>query len=103
MAEWPAAKSERSLATSKQAIMNVRAEYLRAVEIARLTGVSIRTVRRWIADEIIPSTKLGGARLVSTLPRPLRKPQRTTMNNLEKQATIALSGKLMQEQVPSIL
>jgi excisionase family DNA binding protein len=40
-------------------------EYLRAADIARLTGMSIRTVRRWIADEIIPSTKLGGARLVA--------------------------------------
>jgi excisionase family DNA binding protein len=40
-------------------------EYLRAADIVRLTGVSIRTVRRWIADEIIPSTKLGGARLVA--------------------------------------
>ena len=40
-------------------------EYLRAADIARLTGVSIRTARRWIADEIIPSTKLGGARLVA--------------------------------------
>jgi excisionase family DNA binding protein len=39
-------------------------EYLRAGDIARLTGTHIRTVRRWIADEIIPSTKLGGARLV---------------------------------------
>ena len=40
-------------------------EYLRAADIARLTGISIRTVRRWIADEIIPSVKLGGARLVA--------------------------------------
>ena len=40
-------------------------DYLRASDIVRLTGVSIRTVRRWIADEIIPSTKLGGARLVA--------------------------------------
>jgi excisionase family DNA binding protein len=40
-------------------------EYLRAADIVRLTGVSIRTVRRWIADEIIPSTKLGGTRLVA--------------------------------------
>jgi excisionase family DNA binding protein len=40
-------------------------EYLRAADIARLTGLSIRTVRRWIAGEIIPSTKLGGARLVA--------------------------------------
>jgi excisionase family DNA binding protein len=40
-------------------------EYLRAADIARLMGISIRTVRRWIADEIISSTKLGGARLVA--------------------------------------
>jgi excisionase family DNA binding protein len=40
-------------------------EYLRASHIAQLTGVSIRTVRRWIADDTIPSTKLGGARLVA--------------------------------------
>jgi excisionase family DNA binding protein len=40
-------------------------QYLRAADIAALTGASIRTVRRWIADEILPSTKLGGARLVS--------------------------------------
>ena len=39
-------------------------DYLRAAEIARRTGVSPRTVRRWIADEVIPSIKLGGARLV---------------------------------------
>jgi len=39
--------------------------YLRAADIAALTGVSVRTVRRWIADEILPSTKLGGARLVA--------------------------------------
>jgi excisionase family DNA binding protein len=40
-------------------------EYLRAGDIARLTGMSLRTVRRWIADEIVPSTKFGGARLVA--------------------------------------
>lgn len=40
-------------------------EYLRAGDIARITGTSLRTARRWIADEIIPSTKLGGARLVA--------------------------------------
>jgi excisionase family DNA binding protein len=45
--------------------MTERTEYLRASDIARLTGVSIRTARRWIADEILPSTKLGGARLVA--------------------------------------
>jgi excisionase family DNA binding protein len=40
-------------------------DFLRAGEIARLTGISLRTVRRWIKDEIVPSAKLGGARLVS--------------------------------------
>jgi excisionase family DNA binding protein len=40
-------------------------EYLRVADIARLTGMSLRTVRRWIADQIIPSIKLGGARLVA--------------------------------------
>lgn len=40
-------------------------DYLRAADIARLTGASIRTIRRWIADEIIPSAKLGGSRLVA--------------------------------------
>jgi excisionase family DNA binding protein len=38
--------------------------YFRAREISCLTGVSLRTVRRWIAAGILPSTKLGGARLV---------------------------------------
>ena len=41
------------------------AAYLRAGDIARLTGMSLRTVRRWIADEVLPSIKLGGARLVA--------------------------------------
>ncbi len=40
-------------------------EYLRAADIAALTGASLRTVRRWIAEETLPSTKLGGARLVA--------------------------------------
>ena len=39
-------------------------EYLRAADIVRLTGISLRTARRWIADEIIPSVKIGGTRLV---------------------------------------
>ena len=41
------------------------AAYLRAGDIARLTGMSLRTVRRWISDGAIPSVKLGGARLVA--------------------------------------
>ena len=39
-------------------------EHLRARDIARLMGVSTRTVRRWIANEIIPSIKVGGVRVV---------------------------------------
>ena len=40
-------------------------KYLRATEIVALTGMSLRTVRRWIADEILPSAKLRGARIVA--------------------------------------
>ena len=39
-------------------------EFLRADDIARLTGLSLRTVRRWIAEKILPSVKVRGARLV---------------------------------------
>jgi excisionase family DNA binding protein len=39
-------------------------EYLRAGDIARLSGASVRTVRRWIAHEILPSVKVRGMRLV---------------------------------------
>jgi excisionase family DNA binding protein len=45
--------------------MTATAGYLRAAEIERLTGMSLRTVRRWIAEGTLPSTKLGGARLVA--------------------------------------
>jgi excisionase family DNA binding protein len=38
---------------------------LRADEIARLSGVSVRTVRRWIASKTLPSVKVGGVRLVA--------------------------------------
>jgi hypothetical protein len=34
-------------------------EYLRARDIARLTGVSIWTARRWIAKRILVSGKVG--------------------------------------------
>ena len=44
--------------------MSDEREYLRARDIARLTGLSLRTVRRLIADEIVPSVKVRGARLV---------------------------------------
>ena len=43
--------------------MTAAREYLRAGEIARLCGVSVRTVRRWIAAETLPSVKVGGVRL----------------------------------------
>jgi len=45
--------------------MTTGREYLRAGDIAQLTGVSLRTARRWIAKEILASRKLGGARLVA--------------------------------------
>jgi hypothetical protein len=40
-------------------------EYLRAGDIVQLTGVSLRTARRWIANKILASGKVGGARLVA--------------------------------------
>jgi len=39
--------------------------YYRVREIADLFGVTIRTVRRWIADGTLPSIRIGGARLVA--------------------------------------
>jgi len=39
-------------------------KYLRAADIARLSGASVRTARRWIADRIVPSVKVRGMRLV---------------------------------------
>jgi excisionase family DNA binding protein len=44
--------------------MTAASEYLRAGDIARLSGASVRTVRRWIADKIVPSVKVRGMRLV---------------------------------------
>jgi excisionase family DNA binding protein len=43
-------------------------DFLRAVDITRLTGLSLRTVRRWIADKFVPSVKIRGARLVPRKP-----------------------------------
>ncbi len=45
--------------------MSGQSQYLRAGAIADLTGQSVRTVRRWIADGTLPSIKIGGARLVA--------------------------------------
>jgi excisionase family DNA binding protein len=82
--------------------MTVRRKYLRAADIAALTGASIRTVRRWIADEAIPSTKLGGARLVAaadleailsnTSDNP-GDPSKVSDNNMQNHRDEGLSGK----------
>ena len=45
--------------------MSHRPAYLRAKAVADLLGVSVRTVRRWIADGTLPSTKVGGTRLIA--------------------------------------
>ena len=45
--------------------MSASKQYLRASEIAELTGASVRTVRRWIAESVLRSAKIGGARLVA--------------------------------------
>lgn len=55
--------------------MTHRRDYLRAREIAELTGLSLRTVRRRIADQTLSSEKWGGARLVPAEElTPSRKP-----------------------------
>lgn len=46
--------------------MSADRKYLRAADIATITGMSLRTVRRWIADGTLPSSKPVGARLVAT-------------------------------------
>jgi excisionase family DNA binding protein len=46
--------------------MSSARKFIRASEIVGLTGLSLRTIRRLIKDEVVPSTKLGGARLVAT-------------------------------------
>ena len=45
--------------------MSAARKYLRAADIVAMTGMSLRTIRRGLANEILPSTKLGGARLVA--------------------------------------
>lgn len=41
------------------------ARYLRARQVAEVLNVHVRTVRRWIAAGTLPSTKVGGVRLVA--------------------------------------
>ena len=45
--------------------MSRRPAFVRAQAVADLLGISVRTVRRWIADETLPSTKVGGTRLIT--------------------------------------
>jgi excisionase family DNA binding protein len=61
--------------------MSHRPAYLRAEAVADLLGLSVRTIRRWIADRSIPSAKIGGARLVafSDLERLLSGPRDADM------------------------
>ena len=51
-------------------------DFLRAGKIARLADVSVRTVRRWIAEGTLPSVKVRGVRLVprKSLERALSPP-----------------------------
>jgi excisionase family DNA binding protein len=45
--------------------MSGRPGYLRAQAVADRLGVTVRTVRRWIADKTIPSIKVGGTRFIA--------------------------------------
>jgi excisionase family DNA binding protein len=42
-----------------------KATHLRPRQIAEQLDVSLRTVRRWIANGTLPSVKIGGVRLVA--------------------------------------
>ena len=66
--------------------MTDRSAYLRAGEIARLMGISERTVRRLIASDELPSVKLGGARLVpvEALEKLLSPPDQTREETAEE-------------------
>jgi excisionase family DNA binding protein len=70
--DWMALAHTLAIALLLSCQRSSHAIYLRAGEIAQLLGMSERTIRRWIADEIIPSTRLGGTRLVA--PRRPRAP-----------------------------
>jgi hypothetical protein len=67
--------------------MSAESKYLRAREIVALTGMSLRTVRRWLADEVLPSTKVRGARIVATadLTAVLSGPQDTIQEPSDEQ------------------
>ena len=92
--------------------MSENRAYLRAADIATLTGMSLRTVRRWIADGVIPSSKLAGARLVSKADletvlsglsdRPQERPSEGEESTLNHNAS-PYRESLPQEHVPSLL
>ena len=89
-------------------------EHLRARDIALLTGVSMsERSGAGSPTEIIPSVKVGGARLVpegelahllSTLQPPTEEAIAEDMNNGENKANSGMYREsLVQEHVPSIL
>ena len=85
-------------------------DFLRAGDIARLAGVSVRTVRRWIAEKTLPSVKVRGARLVprKDLERMLSPRTaglcRAHRRNRGKQRNYSYIGKhFSQEHVPSVV
>jgi excisionase family DNA binding protein len=47
--------------------MTVCAQYLSADQIAIKLGVSVRTVRRWLASGLLRSVRIGGRRLVAEI------------------------------------
>ena len=86
--------------------MTGSAQYLRAAEIARLLGISERTVRRWIASGELPSVKVGGSRLVaradlertlSPAPSSLREPEEEGESELDKSTSYQSIGKAYYE------
>jgi excisionase family DNA binding protein len=83
-------------------------EYLRAADIAALTGMSPRTVRRWIANQVLPSTKLGGARLVACadlkrLLASLEFPENIEEYERQSKSMTADREDIHEEHVPSIV
>jgi excisionase family DNA binding protein len=92
--------------------MTDQGEYLRARDLARITGMSIRTARRWIAERILGSGKIGGARLVhrSELERLLSPPIRLDESDPGGADEIAWNQPVanfregsLEEHVPSLL
>ena len=85
-------------------------EYLRAGDIARLTGVSLRTVRRWIAEESAAVGEAGrravgakeGAR-TTALARTARTGQSPKKKSSKTRGISAYRENTMKEHVPSLL